>query len=253
MNKIPLDKKVQIIQCLVNGTSLKETSIVADVSINTVTKLQMELGRACLTFHENMVKSLVTTKEVLCQFIWSFANLAIQEEHDAENEAAADYWTWVAQDNENRLIISFSVSPGNIDSALAILKDVRLRVDTNYEVLTKGPASFVEAAKETLSKEIENQLSFSAWRDVVPGTAELRPAQTESSLAAGLKEFSGSVNGISHLNKMSKKVVSLWYSLSLHCVYHNFCREQKGVTTPAMQAGLATKLMSIEDLITLNS
>ncbi|WP_374950063.1 hypothetical protein [Mucilaginibacter sp.] len=251
MNKIPLSKKVQIVECLVNGMSLKDTSILADVSINTVTKLQMDLGKACLAYHENTVKSLVMTKEVACQFIWSFANLGSQEEPAIANGTADDYWTWVAQDNKNQLIITFSVSPCNIESAMAILKDVRLRVVANYEVATIGPASFTEAAKESISDGIENQLSFSALKDKLPGIPELRHGQTETSLAAGLQKVSENVNGFSYLNKMSKKVMSLWYSLSLHCVYHNFCREQAGGATPAMRAGLTTKLMSIEDLIAL--
>ena len=44
MNKLPIAKRTQIIQLLVEGTSLRATSRIADVSINTVTKLLVDVG-----------------------------------------------------------------------------------------------------------------------------------------------------------------------------------------------------------------
>ena len=39
MNKLPLAKRVQILSMLVEGSSMRSIARVADVSINTVTKL----------------------------------------------------------------------------------------------------------------------------------------------------------------------------------------------------------------------
>ena len=38
MNKLPIEKRVQIINMLVEGSSMRSTSRVCEVSINTVTK-----------------------------------------------------------------------------------------------------------------------------------------------------------------------------------------------------------------------
>ena len=46
MNKLPLDKRVQILHMLCEGSSMRATSRVADVSINTVTKLLVNAGLA---------------------------------------------------------------------------------------------------------------------------------------------------------------------------------------------------------------
>jgi len=56
MNKLPIEKRVQIVQLLVEGNSLRSTSRIADVSINTVTKLLV--GRACEKFHNDTVVKL---------------------------------------------------------------------------------------------------------------------------------------------------------------------------------------------------
>ena len=46
MNKLPAAKRVQILSMLVEGSSMRSISRVADVSINTVAKLLAEAGRS---------------------------------------------------------------------------------------------------------------------------------------------------------------------------------------------------------------
>ena len=52
MNKLPLEKRVQILAMLCEGSSMRSISRVCDVSINTVTKLLVDAGSACLDFHD---------------------------------------------------------------------------------------------------------------------------------------------------------------------------------------------------------
>jgi transposase-like protein len=55
MNKLPLAKRVQILSMLCEGSSMRSISRVCDVSINTVSKLLVEAGEACLSIHEKLV------------------------------------------------------------------------------------------------------------------------------------------------------------------------------------------------------
>ena len=48
VNKLPLSKRVQILAMLCEGSSMRSISRVADVSINSVSKLLVEAGEACL-------------------------------------------------------------------------------------------------------------------------------------------------------------------------------------------------------------
>jgi hypothetical protein len=52
MNKLPLAKRVQILSMLCEGSSMRSISRVADVSINTVSKLLVDAGLACAAYHE---------------------------------------------------------------------------------------------------------------------------------------------------------------------------------------------------------
>src|SRR5947209_8267252 len=71
MNKLPIEKRVQIINLLVEGNSLRSTSRIADVSINTVTKLLVEVGAACQKFHDDTVKG-IKSQRIQADEIWSF-------------------------------------------------------------------------------------------------------------------------------------------------------------------------------------
>ncbi|HXQ35117.1 MAG TPA: IS1 family transposase, partial [Anaerolineales bacterium] len=56
---------------LVEGNSLRATSRLADVSINTVTKLLVELGEACAEYHHKNVRN-VRVRRLQCDEIWAF-------------------------------------------------------------------------------------------------------------------------------------------------------------------------------------
>ena len=55
MNKLPVAKRVQILSMLVEGSSMRSISRVADVSINTVAKILEDAGKVCMTFHDETV------------------------------------------------------------------------------------------------------------------------------------------------------------------------------------------------------
>ena len=54
-------------------------------------------------------------------------------------------------------------------------------------------------------------------------------------------------------NAFSKKIENHVHSVSLHCMYYNFCRQHKSLEgiTPAMAAGVTDHLWEIEDIVWL--
>jgi len=55
MNNLSLLKQAQILNLLIEGNSMRATSRIADVSINTVTKLLIDVGRACLVYQDKAI------------------------------------------------------------------------------------------------------------------------------------------------------------------------------------------------------
>ena len=53
-------------------------------------------------------------------------------------------------------------------------------------------------------------------------------------------------------NAFSKKIENHCYAIALYFVYYNFCKIHSSLSvTPAMQAGLTKRVMSIEDICLL--
>src|SRR5579862_3529407 len=109
MNRLPIQKRVQILGLLVEGNRLRATTRLADVSINTITKLLVDLGSACADYHDANVRN-VRVRRLQCDEIWAFVGARaknVPEEKKAEGWG--DIWTWVAMDADNKLCVSYLV------------------------------------------------------------------------------------------------------------------------------------------------
>src|ERR1700733_13595772 len=105
MNKLPLQTRVQILNMLVEGSSMRSISRVCDVSINTVTKLLVEAGEAAEAFPDRTVPGLKTS-QLQCDEIWSFcgAKQGNVKKMKTVNPDAGDVWTFTGLDRDSKLI-----------------------------------------------------------------------------------------------------------------------------------------------------
>ena len=92
MNRLPVAKRAQILSMLCEGNSMRAVSRLADVSINTVSKLLVDAGRLCAAFHADQVQG-VKARRVQVDEIWSFTYAKkknITEKIAAKVEGAGD-------------------------------------------------------------------------------------------------------------------------------------------------------------------
>jgi hypothetical protein len=71
MNKLSIEKKVQVITALVEGNSIRATCRMTGTAKGTVTRLLTSVGAACAKYQDEHLKNL-TCKNVQCDEIWSF-------------------------------------------------------------------------------------------------------------------------------------------------------------------------------------
>ena len=126
MNKLPLEKRVQILSMLCEGSAMRATSRVADVSINTVSKLLVDAGLACARFHDEAVRG-VKAQHVQCDEIWAFCYAKARKVPTAKAapEDAGDVWTWTALDRDSKLLVSYLVGNRDAEYANAFIEDLR--------------------------------------------------------------------------------------------------------------------------------
>src|SRR5258708_687250 len=103
MNKLPVQKRTQILSLLCEGMSMRAISRVADVSFNTVAKARVDAGTVCAEMHDEMVRG-VTASHIECDEIWAFNYCKARTVSTAKAapEGAGDLWTWTAIDADSK-------------------------------------------------------------------------------------------------------------------------------------------------------
>ena len=277
MNKLPLAKRVQILSLLCEGSSMRSISRVCDVSINTVSKLLDEAGRAALAFHDENVRGL-QSQRIQCDEIWSFVYAKNKNVVDAKAppKGAGDVWTWTALDADSKLICSWAVGQRDAYWAYAFMDDLKGRLANRVQLTTDGLKHYLVAVEQAFGgTDIDFAQLVKIYGDVPKRPGSDNPERkysppecigTKKKRIAGepdAKHISTSFVGRQNLtmrmsmkrftrlsNAFSKKLANHRHALSLYFYFYNWCRIHKTLrVSPAMAAGLTNKLLSFDDLI----
>lgn len=270
MNKLPLEKRSQIIRLLVEGNSLRSCSRIADVSINTVTKLLVDVGRACIEFHNNTVVG-VKSERIQGDEIWAFCYAKQKKVTEDMPEGAGDVWTWTALDADSKLIVSWYVGDREANSAYEFMTDVADRLANRAQLTTDGHKAYLTAVDRVFDNNIdyaqlvkmyggsegtsENERKYSPGvctgckKSKVIGDPNPKFVSTSYVERRNLTMRMHMRRFTRLTNAFSKKVENHNYAIALHFVYYNFCKVHKSLSvTPAMQAGLTKRVMKVEDI-----
>jgi hypothetical protein len=175
MNKLPLAKRAQILGLLVEGNSLRATSRLADCSINTVTKLLVDVGTACAEYQDKTLRNL-PCKRVQCDEIWAFV-YAKAKNAPAEMRAAGeagDVWTWTAIDADTKLIASWMVGPRTVESAHAFIADLAARLANRVQLTTDGHKPYLNAVEGSFGGDIDYAVLMKLYRESHGSSPERR-------------------------------------------------------------------------------
>lgn len=270
MNKLPLAKRVQILSMLCEGSSMRSVSRVADVSLNTVSKLLGEAGEACLVIHDELVRN-VKSKHIQCDEIWSFCYAKARNvaKAKAAPEGSGDVWTWTAIDADTKLILSYFVGDRGLESATAFVTDLRLRVIGRPQITTDQLGAYPGAIDWAFGHRVDYAQLVKTYRQTKSDTVRYSPAECvgakkrpligapdEAHISTSYVERQNltmrmSMRRFTRLtNAFSKKVDNHVAALALYFVFYNFVRIHRSLrVTPAMAADVTDRLWSFEDIL----
>ena len=276
MNRLPLARRAQIIGLLVEGTSLRAATRLADVSINTVTKLLVEVGAACEEYQDKALRNL-KCQRIQCDEIWSFVyakNKNVPDEHKGE-WGYGDVWTWVAIDADTKLVPSWAVGRRDGFTASAFIRDLADRLATRVQLTTDGHKVYLEAVEGAFGSNIDYAMlikmyegdsgkSAPAERRYSPAvctgsrqqpiTGDPDPAFVSTSFVERQNlTMRMSMRRFTRLtNAFSKKLDNHKAMIALHYMHYNFARIHKSLrVTPAMEAGVSDHVWSLEEIAEL--
>lgn len=274
MNRLPLEKRVQILSMLVEGSSMRSVSRVADVSINTVTRYVELAGKACAAFHNRSVHN-VQAKRVQCDEIWSFyyAKKVNAPRTKVGAERAGDVWTWTALDSDSKMILTWVVGDRTPFYAREFMLDLATRIKGRFQLTTDGLryypqavaaafetgvdyAQLVKIYAETASRDPERRYSPATCtgtkKHAIIGNPNPKDISTSHVERSNL-QMRMSVRRMTRLtNAFSKKFENHCHALALYFVWYNWVRIHTTLRTPpAMAAGLTDKPMDMADVAAL--
>ena len=273
MNKLPLAKRTQILAMLCEGSSMRSISRVADVSINTVSKLLVEAGEACISIHDELVRN-VRAKRIQCDEIWSFCHAKAKNVATAKAapEGAGNVWTWTAIDAETKLILAYFVGDRSSQSATAFMIDLRLRVKGRPQITSDALNAYIGATETAFGRAVDFAQLHKIYRQLKGTNAEIRysPGEcigTKKRWVQGRPDMAHvstshverqnltmrmSMRRFTRLtNAFSKKIENHIHAIALYFVFYNFCRIHKSLrVSPAIAAGVSDRLWSLEDIVT---
>lgn len=270
MNRLPIEKRAQIISMLVEGMSMRAVSRVADVSINTVTKLLEDVGAACAEFQDITLNNL-PCKRIECDEIWSFC-YAKEKNVSAADKGVLGYgdvYTWTALCADTKLIASYMVGKRDAYYANEFMQDLSARLARRVQLTTDGHRAYLEAVEGAFAGNVDYAMLVKHYGPgEVGGQRRYSPPEFQSAetrvisgrpltdkvstsyverqnltMRMSMRRFTRLTNGF------SKKVENLEHAVSLHFMHYNFARVHKSLrVTPAMAAGISDHIWSIEEI-----
>jgi IS1 family transposase len=274
MNKSPVAKRAQILSMLCEGSSMRSVSRLADVSINTVSKLLVDAGLICAAFHDETVRGQ-KSKRVQCDEIWAFVGAKAKNVTNEQKAAGwGDLWTWTALDADSKLIVSFLVGSRGPSNAYDFMKDVASRLSSRVQLTTDGLYWYLDAVDHAFGIDIDYaQLAkhygtmptdkasatrysparfMGSRKGVIRGNPSPRHISTSFveranlTMRMSMRRFTCLTNGF------SKKVENHAHMVALYTVWYNWIRLHKTLrVTPAMAAGLADRVFDMTDVVEL--
>lgn len=271
MNRLPPEKRVQVISLLCEGMSMRAASRVADVSINTVTKLLIDAGSAALDYQDRALRNL-SCRRVQVDERWSFVG-AKQRNATPEQKAEGfgDVWTWTAIDADTKLVPCWHVGGRDADAATEFVQDLAGRLRGRVQLTSDGHKPYLEAVESAFGNDVDYAMLQKLYGQTTEGQRRYSPPQY---IGAAKYHVTGrpdpahvstsyverqNLTMRMHMrrftrltNAFSKKVENHMHAVSLHFMYYNFARIHKTLrVTPAMEAGVTDHVWSIEEIVRL--
>ena len=273
MNRLNTAKRVQILSALVEGSSLRATTRMVGCSINTVTKLLVDIGEVCAAYQDEHLRNL-PCKRIQCDEIWSFCySQAKNVSANKQGEFGyGDVWTWTAICADTKLIPVWLVADRGAGAAWQFMQDLAPRLANRVQLTTDGHKIYLDAVDDAFRSNVDYAMLIKIYgkdntepetrysppkvngtkREAKIGHPDPKHISTSYAERANLT-MRMSIRRFTRLtNAFSKKVENHAQAVALHFMHYNFARIHNALrVTPAMEAGISNHVWELEEIVGL--
>ena len=270
MNKLPSEKRAQALQMMAEGISLRAMTRLTGISRTTLIKLLEDAGQAFSEYQDRVLVNL-PCKRVQVDEAWAFCYAKQKNVPTAKAapEGAGDIWTWVGLDADTKLVASFHVGSRDSEAARTFIDDLAPRFASRIQLTSDGHRPYLEAIEGAFGAGIdyamlvkiygpapEGQRRYSpadcvgARKIPVAGNPDPKHVSTSYVERQNLSIRMGNRRMTRLTNAFSKNAENHAHMMAIYFMHYNFVRIHQTLRiTPAMAAGVTSKLWEMSDMV----
>ena len=273
MNRLPLDCRTQVINCLVEGNSIRSTERLTNTHRDTIMRLMVKVGDGCAKLMDEQMRDL-SCQRLQVDEIWSYVGKKQAQLRPGDDRSRlGDQWTFVALDPDTKLVPTHLIGKRTRKNAVVFMNDLSERLANCVQISSDALSSYVDAVERAFGADVDygQVVKYYDAEPIGPGRyAPPRVVSQKKVVVAGSpdrRHISTSLVERQNLtmrmsmrrftrltNAFSKKLENLEAAVALHFAHYNFVRLHKTLRcTPAMAAGVSDRLWSLEELVDATS
>lgn len=270
MNKLTTRERAQVIQCLVDGSSIRATERITGVTKKAITRLLVEIGVYRAYQHEHLRN--LPCKRIQVDEIWSFCGAKEKNtSHEKKQQGWGDVWTWDSTRRGNETHGVWQVGDKSIRCAKQFMNDLAVRLAHRVQLTSDGNRAYLIAVDDAFGTDVDFAVLQKIYGAPPDGQRYYRPMKcigikidtvmgdpdpehistsyverSNPSMRMGMRRFTRLRNGF------SKKFQNHVAAIALYFMYYNYARVHQTLRiTPAMAAGLSDHIWDIEEIVGL--
>jgi IS1 family transposase len=261
-NVLNLDKQVQIIAALAEGSSIRSIERITGVHRDTIMRLGVRIGQGCAAVLDQKMRNL-TCEHVQVDEIWGFIGKKEMHLRDTDNPRLGDVWTFCAIDSDTKLVPSFKVGKRTSETTNLFIEDLSNRLANRVQLSSDALNTYVDAVEQSFGSAVDYAQIVKVYEN---------NSQYAKVIGMNKKAYRGEPNmyraSTSHVERLngttrlhmrrltrltyafSKKFENFEAAVALHFAYYNFVKRHNALrVTPAMAAGIERDFWTVKDLV----
>jgi IS1 family transposase len=273
MNRLNASTRAAVLNCLIEGCSIRSTVRMTGVSKKAVSRLLVEAGEVAAEYQNRVFRNL-SCRRIQVDELWGF-NYCKQKNVTPEiaNKVpgAGDMWLWVAIDADTKIVPSVMLGSRSSADAAEFISDLASRLRHRVQLTSDGHRPYLEAVEAAFGADIdyamlvklyghdqENERRYSPAQCIgaIPTVISGRPDPEHISTSyverqnwtvrTTMRRYTRLSNGF------SRKIENHMAAVSINYFAYNFIKIHRTLrVSPAMAAGVTTRLFDVMDLVNL--
>jgi IS1 family transposase len=272
MNKLSRQDRARILHLLSEGNSIRATVRLTGASKNTISKLLVTAGQACMAYQDLVLVNL-KCKRIEVDELWSFIG-AKEKNVPADQKGLrtmGDVWTWAALDAESKLVPAWYIGDRDAEAAMFFMDNLAKRLANRVQLTSDGHAPYLQAVEGAVGADIDYAMLVKIYGQTPEGQRRYSTPECIGSVKRVVEgkpdkskvptSYVERNNGIirQHCKRyarltqaFSKKVENHVYAFALHTMYHNFVKISGAHRmTPAQAAGVDSRCWEVSDMVAM--